>query len=218
LLYNLGKMTVIQRRIRELSACWTTLLFIFFLLLPQSLFAHAEKGVAAGFTTGFLHPISGWDHILAMIAVGLWGAQLGAPAIWLLPVTFPMMMAIGGFIGLLGIPLPGVEVGIGISALVLGVMVALEKRLPIFWCMCVVAFFAVFHGYAHGAELAPGTSALAYSLGFVVATGCLHGTGILVGLIHKWPIGSKIVRALGILIACAGMFFVWESVRAEKLF
>jgi urease accessory protein len=184
-----------------------------FMLISPELFAHAEKGVAAGFGTGFLHPISGWDHILAMIAVGLWGAELGAPAIWILPVTFPMMMAFGGFIGLLGIPLPGVEYGIGISALVLGILVALEKRLPIGLCMVIVGFFALFHGYAHGAELKPGTSALAYSLGFVVATGCLHGVGILIGLIHKWPIGRRVVRACGVFIAAAGVFFIWQAFR-----
>jgi urease accessory protein len=180
--------------------------------VPAAAFAHAEKGIAAGFLTGFGHPISGWDHVLAMIAVGLWGAQLGAPAIWLLPVTFPMMMAFGGMIGLLGIPLPGVEVGIGISAIVLGILVALEKRLPIALCMLVVAFFAIFHGYAHGAELAPGTSAVAYSLGFVVSTGCLHGVGILIGLIHRWPAGRRTVQAAGVLIAAAGVFFVTRAV------
>src|SRR5262245_50736919 len=99
-------------RLTEKFGYFNAARFSFFLLvcmmISPELFAHAEKGVAAGFGTGFMHPISGWDHILAMIAVGLWGAELGAPAIWILPVTFPMMMAFGGFIGLLGIPLPGV--------------------------------------------------------------------------------------------------------------
>jgi urease accessory protein len=184
----------------------------FLALFPARVFAHAEKGVAAGFVTGFHHPISGWDHIVAMIAVGLWGAELGAPAIWLLPVTFPLMMAVGGFIGLIGIPLPGVEIGIGISALALGVLVALERKLPIPVCMAIVAIFAIFHGYAHGAELKPGTSALAYSLGFVVSTGCLHGIGILIGLIHTRPVGRMIVRVAGCLIALAGAFFTYRAV------
>ena len=176
------------------------------------IFAHVETGKAAGFISGFHHPISGWDHIAAMIAVGLWGAQLGAPAIWLLPVAFPMMMAMGGFLGLIGVPLPAVEIGIGISALVLGIMVAFEVRPPLFICILIVAIFAIFHGYAHGAELAPGTSALAYSLGFVVSTGCLHGVGILIGLIHKWQGGRHVVRVTGGLIAAAGALFVWKAI------
>jgi urease accessory protein len=145
------------------------------LLLPRIAFAHVEQGAGAGFVSGFGHPLSGWDHVLAMVAVGLWGAQLGPPALWLLPVTFPMMMAVGGFLGLVGLPLPLVEVGIAASVIVLGVMVALETKPPLPVAMALVAVFAIFHGHAHGAELAPGTSPLAYSLGFVVATGCLHG-------------------------------------------
>ncbi|MCI0447929.1 HupE/UreJ family protein [bacterium] len=182
------------------------------MILPRMIFAHVETGKAAGFISGFHHPISGWDHIAAMIAVGLWGAQLGVPAIWLLPVTFPMMMAIGGFLGLIGVPLPAVEIGIGISAVVLGTMVALEIKPPLFVAVLIVGIFAIFHGYAHGAELAPGTNALAYSLGFVVSTGCLHGLGILIGLIHKWETGRRIVRVVGCLIATAGVFFVWKAI------
>lgn len=177
-----------------------------------AILAHIETGKAAGFVSGFHHPISGWDHIAAMVAVGLWGAELGAPAIWLLPVAFPMMMAIGGFLGLIGVPLPAVEIGIGISALVLGIMIALELKPPLFVCIVIVAIFAIFHGYAHGAELAPGTSAIAYSLGFVVSTGCLHGVGILIGLIHRWPAGRSMVRIAGGFIAAAGVFFVWKAI------
>ena len=98
--------------------------------LATPAWAHAQQGQAAGFLTGLRHPVSGLDHVLAMVAVGLWGAQLGAPAIWVLPVTFPMVMAIGGFLGLLGVPLPGAEIGIALSALLLGAMVAREARPP----------------------------------------------------------------------------------------
>ena len=177
-------------------------------LLPRIALAHAEKGAAAGFVAGFHHPLSGWDHILAMVAVGLWGAQLGAPAIWILPVTFPMMMAFGGFLGLVGVPLPGVEVGIALSAIVLGLAVTFEWKPKIGAAMAIVAVFAIFHGYAHGRELAPGTSALAYSLGFVVATGCLHGVGIVIGLLHEKPWGRSIVRLAGGGVAAAGVFFL----------
>ena len=182
------------------------------MLAPRAALAHVEGGAAAGFVSGFRHPLSGWDHILAMVAVGLWGAQLGAPAIWILPLTFPMMMAVGGFLGLVGMPLPGVEVGIALSAIVLGFMVASESkpRLPI--AMAIVAVFAIFHGYAHGAELGPGTSALAYSLGFVVATGCLHGVGITIGLAHRWRAGRRVLQGTGVFVMLAGFFFLWRAV------
>ena len=102
------------------------------------------------------HPVTGLDHVLAMVAVGIWGAQLGAPAIWVLPVTFPMVMALGGMAGLLGVGLPAVELGIGLSAILLGLMVALEARPPLGVAAGLVGFFGIFHGYAHGTELPGG--------------------------------------------------------------
>lgn len=144
--------------------------------------AHSEAGaVAGGFTTGFLHPLQGWDHVVAMVAVGLWGAFLGQPAIWLLPVVFPLVMALGGVLGVAGVPLPGVEVGIALSAIVLGGMVAAAARLPLAWAAVIVGAFAIFHGHAHGTELPGAVSPQAYSLGFVVATGLLHVAGIAFG-------------------------------------
>lgn len=177
----------------------------------QSAFAHEQVGSAAGFFSGLAHPVSGLDHVLAMIAVGLWGAQLGAPAIWLLPVTFPMVMALGAFLGLVGVPLPGAEIGIGLSALLLGAMVAAEARPKIALAALLVGFFAIFHGHAHGVELPPGQSGLTYSIGFVVATGCLHGVGIAIGLVHRWPWGRLLLRAAGGLVALAGAGFVWRA-------
>jgi urease accessory protein len=182
--------------------------------VPRIAAAHVERGAAAGFLSGVSHPLSGWDHVLAMVAVGLWGAQLGPPAVWLLPVTFPMMMAVGGFLGLVGAPLPLVEAGIAVSAIVLGVMVAASARPPLPVALALVAVFAVFHGHAHGAELAPGTSALLFSLGFVAATGALHGVGILLGLSHRWPAGQAALRAAGAAVAMAGLFFLWRAVVA----
>src|SRR5215467_13307390 len=117
-------------------------------LESQMAFAHTQKGDAAGFLTGFRHPISGLDHVLAMIAVGLWGAQLGVPALWVLPVAFPMLMALGGMAGLLGLPLPGVEIGIAASAVLLGLAVMRELRPPLAAAVVLVAFFGVFHGHA----------------------------------------------------------------------
>jgi urease accessory protein len=170
-----------------------------------------QQGQAASVLTGLRHPVSGLDHVLAMVAVGLWGAQLGAPAIWLLPVTFPLMMAFGGFLGLLGASLPGVEVGVAASALLLGSMVAGEVRPPLWVAAAAVAFFAVFHGHAHGTELPPGQSGLPYSVGFVIATGCLHATGIAIGLIHRWRWGQMALRAAGAVVAAAGVFFLWRT-------
>ena len=177
-------------------------------LSAQTVFAHPQKGEAIGFLTGFRHPISGLDHVLAMVAVGLWGAQLGAPAIWLLPVAFPMVMALGGMLGLMGVPLPGTEYGIALSAMLLGAAVMFEVRPPIGVAAALVGFFAIFHGHAHGTELPPGQSALLYSMGFVIATGCLHGLGIGAGTVHRWAWGQKLLRVAGALVAGGGVFFL----------
>ena len=171
-------------------------------------FAHVEQGQAQGLLNGLRHPTSGLDHALAMIAVGLWGAQLGAPALWLLPVTFPMVMAFGGFLGLVGIPLPGVEVGIAVSAVVLGLMVACQAKPPLTVAAILVGVFAIFHGHAHGTELPAGQSGLMYSIGFVIATGCLHGVGISLGLVHKWAAGQAAIRLAGSIVALAGVVFL----------
>jgi urease accessory protein len=180
--------------------------------LASRALAHVETGQATGFLAGLAHPVSGLDHVLAMVAVGLWGAQLGAPAIWLLPVTFPIVMALGGLLGLLGVPLPGVEVGIAASAILLGAAVMTERRLPLYAAAALVGFFAVFHGHAHGTELPPGQSGLLYSLGFVVATGCLHAIGIAIGTMHRWPAGRIAVRIAGGGVGLAGVFFLWRAV------
>jgi urease accessory protein len=145
-----------------------------------------------------------------MISVGLWGAQLGAPAIWLLPVTFPMMMAVGGFLALIGISVPGVEIGVALSALLLGLMVALEAKPTLTAAAVLVGAFAIFHGHAHGAELPAGQSGLTYSIGFVVATGCLHGIGILIGEARRWATGRAALRFAGAAVALAGVAFVWR--------
>lgn len=183
-------------------------LFLALMLLETSpAFAHTGSGTG-GFVGGFLHPVFGPDHVVAMVAVGLWGAFLGPPAIWLLPIVFPLVMAGGGVMGILGVPLPGVEIGIAISAIVLGLMVALAARPPLWVAAVLVGAFAIFHGHAHGAELPPGTDAVAFSVGFVVATGLLHLTGIAFGLLARWPAGRLTVRAAGGAIALAGLAFL----------
>jgi urease accessory protein len=173
--------------------------------------AHVLQGEALGFATGFRHPISGLDHVVAMIAVGLWGAQLGAPAIWLLPVAFPMVMAFGGMLALIGIPLPGTEIGIALSAILLGAAVMSKLQPPLTIAAVMVAFFAVFHGHAHGVELPAGASGLLYSVGFVVATGCLHAIGIAIGLVHRWSWGQTMLRLTGGAVAIVGALFMWRA-------
>jgi urease accessory protein len=181
------------------------------MLWPVAVWAHAESGKADGFLAGLHHPISGPDHILAMISVGLWGAQLGAPAIWLLPVTFPIVMAFGGMLGLIGVPLPGVEIGIATSAIILGVAVLSEWRPPLWVAALIVGIFAIFHGHAHGTELPPGSSGMLYSIGFVMATGLLHAFGITIGLIHRWNWGRWALRFAGTVVALAGTRFLWRA-------
>jgi urease accessory protein len=165
----------------------------------------------AAFATGFMHPLTGPDHVVAMLAVGLWGAVLGAPALWLLPVVFPMVMALGGALALLGLELPGVEVGIALSGLALGLAVALRWRAPLGLAAVLVGVFAVFHGHAHGTELPQAASPLLYSIGFVVATGLLHLCGVAFGALARWPQGWWPIRATGGLIAAAGGWFLLRA-------
>lgn len=200
-----------SRSWHDLISRWVPLLFVL-ALFAQSAEAHVNKGEARGFLSGLHHPISGLDHVMAMIAVGLWGAQLGAPAIWVLPVAFPMVMALGGMMGLLGIPVPGIEYGIAASMILLGAAVMMELRPPLALAAVLVGFFAIFHGHAHGTELPAGQSGLLYSIGFVMATGCLHGVGISIGLVHRWGWGQRALRAAGAVIAAAGLFFMWKAI------
>jgi urease accessory protein len=183
-----------------------------FALMTSPAFAHSESGVAIDFAGGFTHPIFGPDHVIAMVAVGLWGAFLGAPAIWLLPIVFPLVMAVAGALGVIGMPLPGVELGIAVSAIALGAMVALAAKPPLWIAAVLVGAFAVFHGHAHGVELPVGADAIAYSMGFVVATGMLHATGIAFGMLGRWPAGRIAVRAAGGVIALIGLFYLGKSI------
>tara|TARA_R110000772_G_scaffold196986_2_gene307739 strand:- start:9446 stop:10033 length:588 start_codon:yes stop_codon:yes gene_type:complete len=181
-------------------------------LLATNAHAHSAADIGGGFVSGLLHPVLGWDHVAAMVAVGLWGAFLGSPALWLLPVVFPLVMAVGGALGLAGVNLPGVEIGIAASALVLGAMILLAARPPLWIAGLLVACFAIFHGHAHGTELPEAASPLAYSLGFVIATGLLHLSGISFGLLVRWPVGRMAVRAAGALIAIAGAVFLGQAI------
>ena len=170
--------------------------------------AHSGEGVAGGFVSGFMHPLSGIDHLLAMVAVGIWGATLGRPLVWALPVAFPMLMVVGGVLGIAKVPLPYIEIGIAVSVVVLGLSIAAAWRAPVALAVGIVAVFGVFHGYAHGTELPQTAAPAAYAAGFVISTGLLHLTGIAIGLSKALPHGAQALRASGGLIAAAGVWIL----------
>lgn len=176
--------------------------------------AHSGTGLAGGFAAGFAHPFGGVDHLLAMISVGLWGAFLGRPLIAVLPMLFPVMMAVGGALGIAGVPAPPVEVGIALSVLALGLLIAFAARLPVAAACAVVGVFALFHGYAHGQELPSAADPVGYSLGFVIATGLLHLVGIAVGSLREVRGGRTALRLGGGAIALAGCWFLATALGA----
>lgn len=184
-------------------------LLVLTLMLPAVGLAHEVTDMGRGFLSGFMHPLLGLDHVLAMIAVGIWGAQLGRPAIWMLPVNFPLVMAFGGVLGVVGVPLPGVEVGIALSALVLGVLVAMQVRIGLPVAMAVVAVFGLCHGHAHGSEIPDAANPGTFALGFVLGTGLLHTVGILLGLLKQIRGGVQMLRAGGAGIALGGLYYLF---------
>lgn len=170
------------------------------LLSPTLAFAHTGIGATHGLAHGFEHPVGGLDHVLAMVAVGLFAATLGGRAIWAVPASFVAMMAAGGFIGMQGVDLPFVEIGIALSVIVLGLAVALRISLPTAAAMALVGFFAIFHGHAHGAEAPADASGLAYALGFMLATALLHGAGLALG----FGLGRAGERSSGLALRASG--------------
>lgn len=174
------------------------------MLFSSMTFAHTGEGINTGFASGFWHPIMGWDHVVAMVAVGLWGAFLGAPAIWILPVVFPLVMAMGGALGIAGIPIPAVETGIALSGVVLGLLIVFAVKAPLWIAAVIVGIFAIFHGHAHGTEFPTEFNAYGYAVGFVIATGLLHLIGIAFGFLTKLDFGAILVRLGGAIIAFVG--------------
>ena len=182
------------------------------LLLAGPASAHMGTGLPGGFVSGFKHPLTGFDHLLAMVSVGLWGAFLGQPLIIALPVIFPTVMAFGAFLGMQNVPFPPVEIGIALSVLVLGVVIAAKWRAPIWAACAIVAMFGLFHGYAHGRELPSAADPIGYAVGFVLATGLLHVAGIGLGTLHARPGGIAITRLMGVGVALAGLLFLYQAI------
>ena len=178
------------------------------MLLPSFAYAHAGAGEASGFLHGFAHPASGLDHICAMLAVGLWAAQMGGRSVWAVPLTFVSVMALGGALPMLGISLPFVEQGIVLSVLLLGVLIAASIRLPLWLSGSMVGLFALWHGHAHGAEMPAPASGVGYALGFMLATALLHISGIAFGLGMQHLSRERLTQAVGAGIALGGVFLV----------
>jgi urease accessory protein len=173
--------------------------------------AHSGTGLVGGVQSGLLHPLSGPDHMLAMVSVGLWGAILGRPLVVVLPVVFPAMMAIGGVLGILGVPVPPVEIGIAASVIILGGAIASAFKPPAVVAVLLVAIFALFHGYAHGQELPSAADPVGYSVGFVLATGALHLMGVGLGFVVLQRAGLKTLQAIGAGIALIGIWFLLQT-------
>jgi urease accessory protein len=175
--------------------------------------AHSESSVNSGFAAGFGHPLFGLDHLLAMVAVGLWGAFLGRPLIYVLPVIFPTVMAGGAVLGMAAVPFPPVELGIALSVLLLGSLIAAARALRVATACALVGAFAIFHGYAHGQELPVTVDPVGYSAGFVLSTGLLHILGIALGALTKLPGRlSQVPRYIGAGIAVAGLYFLFRVI------
>lgn len=182
---------------------------LFVLLCATSAQAHSGNALPSGFALGFRHPFDGMDHLLAMVCVGLWGAFLGRPLVYLLPIAFPAMMVVGAACGMaaLELPIPPVELGVALSVCVLGACIAIAWRAPVWIALAVVAVFAIFHGYAHGLMLPSATAPASYSAGFVLATGLLHLGGVALGLLTRSRAGLLAARSLGAGVALAGAWF-----------
>jgi len=188
------------------------------MLMPLTALAHVESAVIGdgGFISGMLHPVTGVDHVVAMVAVGLWGAILGQPAIWVLPVAFPLVMAVGSILGIIGIPVPAIDIGVALSGIVLGAMVATVSRPPLAVAFFLISIFAIYHGYPHGAALPDFGMPLLYISGFVLSTGLLHLSGVALGLLFRWRRGQLVVRVTGCIIAFVGAYYLLNSLGSTQ--
>jgi urease accessory protein len=179
-------------------------------LIPVTVFAHEGGNVPfGGFLAGLVHPVLGYDHLLAMLCVGIISAQIGGKAIWTVPSTFVGVMAVGGALGLIGIGALPAELGISLSLVLLGGVIAAERQFPIWIAMIVVGIFAVFHGYAHGLEMPESAKPVAFALGFLTGTAIIHIVGVFIGDISQhYKVGKIILRVAGGLILVVGLLLV----------
>lgn len=191
--------------LRSRSLLQVTLPVLWLISVSTPAYAHVGIGAASGWSHGVFHPFLGLDHLCAMLSVGLWAKQMGGRALWRVPLTFVCVMALGGWLGMLAVPLPFIEGGILMSLLVLGVLIAAAVRLPLSASMAIVGAFALFHGYAHGAEMPMNASGLNYALGFMLSTAALHLAGIGLASVS----GKRPLRVAGAAIALLGgaLFF-----------
>lgn len=183
-----------------------SLLTLTALLLSSPAHAHiAEEGLTGGFISGYVHPLLGWDHVAAMIAVGIWGVFLGNRAVWILPIVFPFIMVIGGILGMIGVPIPFIVPGIAFSSIIIGLAIAFKWRAPLILASIIVGIFAIFHGYAHGQNLPSASNPISFALGFVLGSGTLHLIGITFGLVERYSWGLTALRVCGVIIALVGV-------------
>ena len=178
-------------------------------LIPTTVYAHDGSNVPfGGFLAGLVHPVLGYDHFLAMLSVGILSAQIGGRAIWTVPATFVGVMAVGGALGLLGPGFNFVELGIAVSLIILGIVIAAERRLAIGVAMVAVGIFATFHGYAHGSEVPTTAEPFLYALGFLTGTALIHILGVIIGDVAKhYENGKLILRGGGAFVALIGVLF-----------
>jgi urease accessory protein len=185
-----------------------SLLVALAVLVPTAAFAHPGHGPEIGLIAGFLHPLSGIDHILCMVAVGVFAVVLGGRALWLVPLSFVGMMAVGFLLGAGGVNLPFVELAIGLSSVVIGTVAAWGKPMPVTAAMALVGTFAIFHGHAHGAEMPADAGGLQFALGFMAATALLHVAGIggAIGVTKlAGRYGRPLARIAGVAFALGGV-------------
>lgn len=175
-------------------------------LFPSLALAHAGHVGGHGLFHGFAHPVGGADHLIAMVAVGLWAAQIGGRALWVVPSTFVGVMVVGGVLGFAGVAIPFIETGIVLSVLILGVLIASAFRLPLVYSALIVGGFAVFHGHAHGAEMPATIGAASYTAGFAMATATLHAAGMAAGYFIQRVDLPAVTRVSGSAVALSGIY------------
>jgi urease accessory protein len=178
-------------------------------LIPTTVYAHDGSNVPfGGFLAGLVHPVLGYDHFLAMLCVGILSAQIGGKAIWTVPATFVGVMAIGGALGLIGSGFQYIELGIALSLIILGIVIAAERKLALGVAMAAVGIFATFHGYAHGTEVPETAQPFLYALGFLTGTALIHILGVVIGDIARhYEHGKLILRGGGAVVAVIGVLF-----------